>query len=310
MPSVFPLPNGAQIGYEILGSEHLGKGIRPLVLICGMSMRYEEWDPLSKPLARKRPVLLFDNRDFGASIVKTSAREEFTIATLAADAVSLIEHLGWKSVDFCGFSMGGGVLQQILITTSLPFTIGHAVLAATTTKAPHGDPEFLEYMSKLFHRAQQSGVRLTDAQRPDITREMGELNYDKEWLKDPVNKAKFERSLPTELRGRPVKVIAQQAQALSATDVRSSLPRISPGIQILVIHGTLDRLIHYAESEYIMRGIPHARRVTVDPSRQIPGSVPTDQFGHFWFQYFDTDVWMSVMETFLDDLQTIDKAKL
>ena len=91
---------------------------------------------------------------------------------------------------------------------------------------------------------------------------------------------------------------------LIATDVRESLPKIPSQIRVLVIHGKLDRVIHYAESEHIMRGITHARRVTVDHSRMVPGSIPTDQFGHLWFHYFDIDLWLGVIETFLDDFST------
>ena len=94
------------------------------------------------------------------------------------------------------------------------------------------------------------------------------------------------------------------ALKLTATDVRNDLPKIPSQIRILVIHGKSDRVIHYAESDYIMRGIAHARRLTVDASRKIPGSIPTDEFGHFWYHYFDIDVWLGVIETFVDDPPT------
>ena len=53
--STFKLANGAQLGYKILGAEHLEEGNRPLVLVNGMSMRLEDWDVLAQPLSRKRP---------------------------------------------------------------------------------------------------------------------------------------------------------------------------------------------------------------------------------------------------------------
>ena len=111
------------------------------------------------------------------------------------------------------------MLQQILVLPYLPFTIGHAILASTTTKVPHGDPEFLEYITDLFIHSQQTGVPRTDAQKADLVRQMVELNYDKEWLKDPMNRAKFERLLPTVV-GRPAKVIG------TSTPYIPCLPRI------------------------------------------------------------------------------------
>ncbi|KAF8320203.1 uncharacterized protein EI90DRAFT_3080963, partial [Cantharellus anzutake] len=62
-PQVFPLANGAQLGYEILGADHLKRGVRPIVLINGMSGRYEDWETLSIPLSKLRPggLLIFSN---------------------------------------------------------------------------------------------------------------------------------------------------------------------------------------------------------------------------------------------------------
>lgn len=56
----FARPDGAQLGYVILGEEHVKRGIRPLVILNGMSMRFEDWEVISKPLSEKRT---------GASIV-------------------------------------------------------------------------------------------------------------------------------------------------------------------------------------------------------------------------------------------------
>lgn len=51
---LFPRPDGAQLGYVILGEEHLKNGGRPFVILNGMSMRFEDWDVISKPLSEKR----------------------------------------------------------------------------------------------------------------------------------------------------------------------------------------------------------------------------------------------------------------
>ena len=55
MVSIFKLPNGAQMGYNVLGGEKLGSGMRPLVIVNGMSMRFEDWDVISIPLSKSRP---------------------------------------------------------------------------------------------------------------------------------------------------------------------------------------------------------------------------------------------------------------
>lgn len=54
MVALFTLPDGAQLGYVILGEKHLKDGVVPLVIINGMSMRFEDWDVISKPLSERR----------------------------------------------------------------------------------------------------------------------------------------------------------------------------------------------------------------------------------------------------------------
>jgi len=90
-----------------------------------------------------------------------------------------------------------------------------------------------------------------------------------------------------------------------STHIRDRLPIVPPSISVLVIHGKHDRPVPYIESEHIVAGIgAHARHVTVDPSRKIPGSIPTDEFAHRFFHYLDDDTWVGVFETFLDDVPT------
>lgn len=57
---IFSLPNGAQLAYIILGSEHLKDTSKtPLLIINGMSMRFEDWDVISRPLSNNRTSEFF-----------------------------------------------------------------------------------------------------------------------------------------------------------------------------------------------------------------------------------------------------------
>ncbi|KAF8320208.1 uncharacterized protein EI90DRAFT_2610737 [Cantharellus anzutake] len=82
------------------------------------------------------------------------------------------------------------------------------------------------------------------------------------------------------------------------TDTRPLLPSIRLSIPILVIHGTKDRIIHYAESNYLIRHIKHAQRIAIDPSGKVPGSVPSGAYGYSWYEYFEPRVWVNVAQTF------------
>lgn len=84
---------------------------------------------------------------------------------------------------------------------------------------------------------------------------------------------------------------------VATADLRKLIPTIPSSVRVLVIHGTLDRIVHYSESEYILRGIKHARRVAVGG----PRGVPTDAYGHAWYEYFDIPLWVEILEKFLED---------
>lgn len=94
------------------------------------------------------------------------------------------------------------------MTPSLPFSIGHAILAATTTKAPHADPEFIELITP---RSPQLEGQLSPQQRKQhalaIARKMTEMGYDEEWLSNPKNRAIVEAKIPDMIVDRPAAVI-------------------------------------------------------------------------------------------------------
>ncbi|KAF8315211.1 alpha/beta-hydrolase [Clavulina sp. PMI_390] len=229
---------------------------------------------------------------------------------MASDIVALIDFLGWKSIDMLGHSMGGFILQQILITPSLPFSVPHAILTATATKPPRGDPAFVAMMTSpppanlsTMSRDERHAYNL------DVARKTKEFGYDEAWLKVPKNQALLERLMPQLIVRRPSGVIAAQALAVRSTNHRPSLHLVPRTTKVLSIHGKLDRIISYSESDYIAKFIPHAKRVQIGNER---GMVPSDVFGHTWFDYFDVDVWTGVLESFLDDgeASTVPKAKL
>jgi len=95
------------------------------------------------------------------------------------------------------------------VTPSLPFSIGHAILAATTTKAPPADPEFVQLV--IPSSPQPDDSIITPEQRKQhalaIARKMTEMGYDPEWLSVPKNRAIVEAKLPDMIVDRPAAVI-------------------------------------------------------------------------------------------------------
>src|SRR6202161_4178327 len=82
----------------------------PLILLQHFSGNIDAWDPaVVNALAADRHVIAFDNVGVGLSTGQTPDN----VATMARDAVTFIELLGFPKVDLLGFSLGGCVAQQL-----------------------------------------------------------------------------------------------------------------------------------------------------------------------------------------------------
>lgn len=115
--------------YRILGDQ---AGI-PLVLLSSLGSSMDDWDPaVTNGLAQKHKVILFDNRGVGSSTGQTPS----TIAEMATDAVAFMKAMGFTRVDLMGFSMGGFIAQQILLTE--PGLVNKAILTGTGPKGSEG----------------------------------------------------------------------------------------------------------------------------------------------------------------------------
>jgi esterase len=84
----------------------LGKrGGTPLLLVHGLSYFSYDWLPVAQALGTEREVVAMDMRGFGDS--SWSASKDYSVATMAADIVAVLDHLGWSRVVLSGHSMGG-----------------------------------------------------------------------------------------------------------------------------------------------------------------------------------------------------------
>lgn len=101
----------------------------PLLLVHGLGQQLTGWRPdLLKALVEKEfTVAVFDNRDVGLSthldgvkadlkaIGSGAAQPPYLVADLAADALAVMDAVGWDSAHVAGVSMGGMIAQQVAI---------------------------------------------------------------------------------------------------------------------------------------------------------------------------------------------------
>jgi len=294
--STIDLADGAKMAYEILGSRYLGLR-QPLVLIGGMSSRRIDWERLATSLADVRPVLLFDHRGMGDSMLSPGKDETISIESLARDLLLLLRHLQWKELSLCGFSMGGVVAQQLLFLPyhpsnpmPLPFCVTHVILAGTLCSVLRDKRYGLR-----VNKSEPTGP-LTLEQKREIARPTLVSTFDPSWMADSANSGRFEWWLDRMISGgRPTRIILSQGRALNRFDFLGYHDKLSRDIQFLVIHGEVDEVVPFYCGQEILRRIPWAKIVEIG---EAPGQVESYAFGHHWFEYFDIQVWHDVVEKF------------
>jgi pimeloyl-ACP methyl ester carboxylesterase len=113
---------GTRFTYRELGP----RGGLPVVLLHHFTATLDDWDPrVLDGLATRHHVIAFDNRGVGGSGGKVPR----TIAAMAADAISVIHALGHQRVDLLGFSLGGGVAQEVVLAE--PQLVRRLILTGT-----------------------------------------------------------------------------------------------------------------------------------------------------------------------------------
>jgi len=106
--STFIEANGTRFAYRKFGAE---TGT-PVVFLVHFRGTMENWDPnMVAPIAKERPVILFDNKGVG----ETKGQTPETISEMAQDAATFIKALDLNKVDLLGFSIGGMVAQELAL---------------------------------------------------------------------------------------------------------------------------------------------------------------------------------------------------
>jgi len=98
----------------------------PLLLIHGLMVSGEMFEPVVEQYARRHRVIVPDLRGHGRS---RELGPPYTVAQLAADLSRLLGHLRIDSAAVIGYSQGGAIAQQLVLDH--PEQCGRVVLACT-----------------------------------------------------------------------------------------------------------------------------------------------------------------------------------
>jgi pimeloyl-ACP methyl ester carboxylesterase len=130
--------NGAELYWEQRGSG-------PRLLFCnGSGTTLQTVRPLLDVVAGKFDLLAWDYRGLGRSVPLTGP---YAMADLAADAVGLLELVGWDVCRVFGVSFGGMVAQEFAVTN--PERVERLALACTSAGGAGGSSYPLQELQEL-----------------------------------------------------------------------------------------------------------------------------------------------------------------
>ncbi len=229
--------NDVELYYEIEGDGP------PLLLIAGLGANSMSWATIKPLLVDRYTCITFDNRGVGRSDVPPGP---YTIDQMAADTAALIRHLDLGPVMAVGWSLGGSVLQALLINDG--GLVSRAVLLSAFPSYTELQHAWLDCLLAL---------RRSDVP-PEAQAMMGMAwGFTGKVLVDHAQLAATARlgakaPYPTTLSG-----FEAQAHGLRRYDSRPRLPEITTPTLVLV--GAEDVLTPVSQSIEMAERIPNAR---------------------------------------------------
>lgn len=232
----------AKLGDVSLHYDIEGEG-PPLLLIAGLGADSSAWATVKPLLTSHYTCITFDNRGVGRSEVPPGP---YTIDQMGDDAAALIESLGVGPVAAVGWSLGGSVLQALLIRH--PGLVSRAVLLSAFPSYTELQQNWLDCLLVL--------------RQADIS-PLAPALFGMAWGFTPrmlvdhtalVAGAKLAQSVapPARFEG-----FAAQAHGLRRYDSRPDLPKVQTPTLVLV--GAEDTLTPVSQSVEMAELLPNGR---------------------------------------------------
>ena len=262
--------NGIDICYEIFGDA----SAEPMLLIMGLGAQMVLWDDAfcERLAARGFRVIRFDNRDIGQSskltggkrltpmellklrFLKIPVAAPYKLRDMAEDTTGLMDVLGIKSAHLVGASMGGMIAQEIAI--SFPQRVRSLTSIMSTTGNPRIPPPTREAAALLMAP-------------PPTTKDEYLARFAQTWKMlrvgrfpedEAFDRARGERCFE---RGLSPAGVGRQFRAVLASGSRKGRLHAVQA-PTLVIHGTVDPLVHPAGGKDTAASIPGAKLLMIE----------------------------------------------
>jgi pimeloyl-ACP methyl ester carboxylesterase len=251
-PTRFAAVQGVRIAFEVHdGGAPDGDW---LLLVHGLGYARWGWEPVVDLLAARYRVVLFDNRGIGESDVPPGP---YDAATMAGDALAVLDAAGGARAHVLGTSLGGMIAQELGLIA--PERIDRLVLIASTPGGEAGYPlpaptrELIGRMpdmepAKALRAAIDNALSpRTRARRPEIA----------------------ERILDHRL-ARPQDMAGWRAQVAAGTTYEGGRRLADIAAPCLVVHGDDDRVVDPRNAQVLTDLLPDARLLQMRDTGHLP----------------------------------------
>lgn len=233
----------------------------PLLMIMGFGGQAASWgEPFMSGLRNSFRCIRFSNRGTGDS---SRPAEQFTVSTMADDAVALLDALSIDRAHVLGVSMGGMIAQELALAHSQ--RVEGLVLGCTTPGGPKAAVADQEVFAMLLPQPGLSREEQIRKAWPAITT-----------TKMIEEKMFLEVMLASSLeKPTPMDTILKQTVAVQGFDAYDRLPNISA--PTLIIHGDSDRLVPPENGRILHERIPGSRlEILPDAAHMFFWEYPED----------------------------------
>src|SRR5262245_32086369 len=242
-------------GVRLYWEDH-GSG-DPVLLVMGLGMNATGWWRTVPVLAERLRVISFDNRGVGRS---DRTMGPYNLRQMADDALAVLDAAEVETAGVYGLSLGGIIAQQLTIRH--PERVRALVLGASTPGGRRHELPEREVLNFIQRRATMTAEEAV-------------------WASVPYSYSRETREHRAELIGEdvaqrlrfPATSAGYRAQLTAAWgyDGGNGLNRIA--VPTLVLHGTEDRIVPFANGELLADSIPGAELDVLESAGHM---YPTD----------------------------------
>jgi 3-oxoadipate enol-lactonase len=257
-------PDGARISWE---TEVPDDG-QAVLLIMGLGYPAAMWFRLMPTLTERYRVIRLDNR--GAGRTGDVPGAPYTVETMTADCLAVLDAAEVRNAHVVGISMGGLMAQEIALTA--PDRVRSLCLLATHPGIPHAvtNPEA---MAMLGSRGELTAREAAEASIP--------FNYAPSTPRERIEEDWAER-LPLAATNEGY---VAQLSGTSQWDGYDRLGQITS--PTLVLHGELDALVPPENGRILADRIRGAELVTVPEANHLLGTDQPEQVSELLVSWLD-----------------------